>query len=417
MNGPQNTLVHGLAKSGTTALFSRIRNSMPADVVVESFEPPNIETIKKAHEEARRKQAPLLVKVLHASVLEDLGANEENRRIFDKIVLIVRDPRDILVSATLYGGSYHGLWRRSPHAVARALALLRQRERGVPVPLGRLHEALTREPLDSRIASLVEGINACREAIKGFDNSRVFTIPYENFVTNDLDDLAGFFGYPLTGSGDVDPKFSRVTRTKSSGDWRRWITPDDVPILQNALKDILPTLGYDPDDWALEENAEIEPAHASEYVFRLLNEARVRENLPQIDAATLPDINEEVIGYRDGVKHLKSAAKGEPLPPNLARDVLGRLNDDQDAIGELEKSVVQLSQEVERLNRKIEKQQEEAKALHRINRKFASGTRKLLDLGRWRLAGQVLFRDTSKRAPDLAQALDRLEESQNGTDS
>jgi hypothetical protein len=84
-------VIAGLGKSGTTALFSKLKQAMPPETYC-LFEPLRYEApaVDPTH---------VLTKVLipHEKMVDFDSFSE-----FDRKIMIVRDPRDILVSRVLY---------------------------------------------------------------------------------------------------------------------------------------------------------------------------------------------------------------------------------------------------------------------------------------------------------------------------
>jgi len=91
LSNPLNIAVFGLYKTGTTAIFSNILNSLP-------YEPRVIFEEIAYHQLPEDHQTGVLAKVIlgntHADYLGFFG--------FDKKVVIVRDPRDWFISGCIF---------------------------------------------------------------------------------------------------------------------------------------------------------------------------------------------------------------------------------------------------------------------------------------------------------------------------
>jgi len=109
-------LISGLGKSGTTALFFRIKNSMPENTKT-LFEPEKY--IPHAHDQNKAVLAKILL-------YKPQEIDYESFSCFDKKILIIRDPRDRLISMLLYRAwnSFYG----DDHKVSKFLELLRKKE-------------------------------------------------------------------------------------------------------------------------------------------------------------------------------------------------------------------------------------------------------------------------------------------------
>jgi hypothetical protein len=247
-------LVAGIGKSGTTGLYSLVKNSLPGDPLC-AFEPPL----------AAVTGDEVLVKSLVGDVrpnnrLYALGAFGQ----FDKRLFIVRDPRDRLVSGTLYSAATSRFQSRDK--LDEWLKLLEQKEAD-PSSVSLL------ELRGWRHRSLVESgygqaqIDCCGD----YDHCLV---KYEDFVEGRVADVEKYLGFKLTGTADVDPNLLRVVRSKRAGCWRNWFTPEDVEVLKTAYLNFMAHFGYDCDDWNLNDEQAIDPRFGSEYVSRVWSEIR-----------------------------------------------------------------------------------------------------------------------------------------------
>lgn len=273
-------VILGLSKSGTTALFFRLKQALPSKTIT-LFEP--------------QKFDPSIVGANGSRGLLNLGRNQdvlakvlpfkrhdppdiESFAEFDKQILIVRDPRDRLISKLLYA-IYDSTFFLDERKVRSLLEVLNQKEvdpAAVPVrQIVEIFERLNGESFvfDQWIVSYQ------RDSIQrplDFHNSHpdVFLFRYEQLIDDELDSLENHLALPL-GRGDtpLDSEFERVARTKSYGNWRDWLTNEDVEQFKPGLQPFLDR--YYPDaNWDLNAAPAIKPAHSSEYVLRLVNQRR-----------------------------------------------------------------------------------------------------------------------------------------------
>jgi hypothetical protein len=255
-------VVVGLGKSGTTALIYAIRSAMPADTEV-LFEP-------KGHVEL--KAANVAAKVLlHPKFPLDPGFYRQ----FDKIILIVRDPRDIVVSKGLYriygGNPLHADLPKLDQYVE----LLRAKERDPrSVPFMRilaLFASLNGRPPnpDLGIARRLNDIVAFQQAFPG-----CLVYPYEAMVAGRFDAVAEFLSLPAQAmKPEVPASLHRVVRSRRAGNWRDWFCPEDVEHYRPLFSAFMRRYGY-ADDWTLSAAPRIPAEEASEYVLRLARERR-----------------------------------------------------------------------------------------------------------------------------------------------
>lgn len=257
-------LIYGWAKSGTTALFYKLRETFGAANVQEVFEPRG----PFAARERRRKRI-LLVKALWGALLP---ADFDSYRDFNKKIWIARDPRDFLISMYLY----HWESQRShPDVVDRVLAWLREKERNpTNWPMHRLFEdpvlgfgSVRAKSLQVRLAQTMEFLETHR--------NEVYLFRYEDMVAARWEGLERYLGQPIGGAACVPAHKLRVVRSKRAGNWAHWFTPEDVEYYRPIAKDFLQFLGL-ADNWELAERAYIDPNECSKYVERL-----VRQDLPR----------------------------------------------------------------------------------------------------------------------------------------
>ena len=278
-------VIYGLAKTGTSALFYKLKNSLPADTLC-LFEPVSRGRISRFREglkaaSSRRGNRFVLAKVLAFSSARPVRLADF--ATFDKQILIFRDPRDRLVSHLLYK-AYDAGRVADDVAVGEHIAALREKEaRPRSVSLMRLLQTLGR--LQGGAFSLATWSERYRtEAVArplAFHGERpgIHTISYEDMVDDRYTGLESYLGVILDGSATVSDSMRRVVRSRGYGSWRDWFTPDDVAMLRPILQPYLDR--YYPDaDWRLSETPGIDPEHGSRYVERIVNERRAGSALP-----------------------------------------------------------------------------------------------------------------------------------------
>ncbi len=250
----------GAAKSGTTALYFKIRNSLQGSIY-ELFETDHLDS--KASADAHHILAKLLFRQSDHRDLTPFSG-------FEKKIGIVRDPRDRLISGVLYNLFHSDLLQNNLAAREQLLALLEHKER---------------EPQSTSLRSLLQSIQSllgkdlspqwtankflqCLKNCVGF-----FYYKYEDFVAERFSALEDYLGFPLRGENKVDACYQRVIRTKASGNWKNWFLQEDVEFFRPMMKPYLDFFGYE-DDWNVSQNPVISPTHSSLYVRNLLAERR-----------------------------------------------------------------------------------------------------------------------------------------------
>ena len=255
-------VVFGLGKTGTTALYFKLKEAMAADThcVFEprGFVPPPGSTHN------------ILAKVL-------IGYNRDvdpsGFLTFDKTLFLTRDPRDTLVSRVLYDIYNEPTICGDEAQVDVFVNLLRRKEAdpaGTPL----------REIIDlfDRMAKRAVLPRCTRDAGVALDFQRqhgnLFGYRYEDLVRADYAAIEPYLGFTVNReTATVPAEFARVVRTKQAGNWRHWLTAADVDFFRPWFSPYLDHNGYS-DDWLLAPEPHIPRGYCSGYVMRLVNERR-----------------------------------------------------------------------------------------------------------------------------------------------
>jgi hypothetical protein len=277
----ERVLIVGMAKTGTTALFYKILNSMPKETRWH-FEP-------SVYQPDPDESGYTLTKVLFGLTDVDSFASFERR------IVLVRDPRDTFVSQVLYSVLSNSTFR-SPARTEAVVQLLREKESNPrSVALGAVVAQIQQakaQGLITRVFEQMAGIDRSRAAFRRYARrfaqrlSRysdwvarqqgVYVARYEDLVGNQLQGLEAYLGFPLTGAAEVAPWVSQVVRTKGVGDWKNWLLPEDVSVVRKPFQAFIDAYGY-PRDWTIANEPRIDPAHGSLYVRRIAEKMRAQQ--------------------------------------------------------------------------------------------------------------------------------------------
>lgn len=229
-----NYLIAGLAKSGTTILFSLVKKSLNTDICT-FFEPDQDEQFTEILHTGRRSDT--LSKVLIGRVNSDSMFPSK----FDRHIVIYRDPRDQFISMLLYlfydfqlNGDTRGFRQAS-----RAL------ERKVAAPA----ENSTIE-LYNEVSSLVGRApiavfnNLHKEQRAYIDSFAPFLLRYEDFIDGDLQALEQYLCVNLEQDAEVPEIYQRVSRSRAYGDWKHWLNQEDLEYINGEWGETLSRLGY-----------------------------------------------------------------------------------------------------------------------------------------------------------------------------
>jgi hypothetical protein len=278
-------VIYGLAKSGTTALFYKIRNSLPADTICH-FEPSHYTLRDRALDRLRAVRRGRIARDVVAKVLpwDSKPVRVADFDRFERKIILVRDPRDRLVSHLLYK-SYNARFVRDSAAAVQFLTLLRRKEADPrSVPMVRLFEAFDALERDSDWIDQYHRRGVQEPLRFHRERPEIPVFRYEQMVDGRFDDLETIVGLPLGGAPTVPPDLQRVVRTKSYGAWREWFTPEDVDALRPLLQPYLDS--YYPDaSWELGPAPRLDPKYGSAYVESIINERRGLWGLEPLPAA------------------------------------------------------------------------------------------------------------------------------------
>lgn len=257
----------GLSKSGTTALFYLIKDSSKE----------NIETIFERKALARKRELlesnnDVLLKMLLFPGALKKGEYDELVEISDKNILIIRDPRDNIISELLYYGGYHVTWSKSYEQRQKAIALLKEKEANSKiVSVIRLFEILCdrdREDLNQYMMKRYESVS---EFVERYKNVEV--VKYEDILQNSLHNLENYLGFSLAPKTQVKSDHAYVIRKKAEGDWKNWFTEEDIVFFKPILEKYMSQFEY-PNDWTLSAQPGILAKYSSAYFEKLIENKR-----------------------------------------------------------------------------------------------------------------------------------------------
>lgn len=267
-------IVLGLAKSGTTGLWSVLVKSYPRRYL-QFFEGQYLPSrYNKYFGQTNSEQNPRDV-VSKQIIGPDF--NFTDLASFDKIIWMVRDPRDRLISYLLY--RHYDYRYDSDEFVREQLDLLRLKERDP--------DALAMIDLEARLLlprPTLESAFFWNDHQKSnflstlIEEERAFIFKYEDFVNQEYSGLENFLGIKMSRNAKVPKQFQRVIRSKTHSFWNHWFTQKDVDNYMGLFQPFLEQYGY-KDEWALAEEKKIDPEHCSRYVRTIINERRQLDGL------------------------------------------------------------------------------------------------------------------------------------------
>ena len=262
MHSFQKIVIFGPYKSGTTGLFYKIKNSLQHNTRY-LFEAT--EYLAENADDDRN----VLAKVILAVNGEQLGYRYNTFMNFHKKILLTRDPRDLIVSGTLFFLQQEPSIYNNKDRLDKLLALLRRKEQNPKSLSGKeILEQIIAESDNLTLADFIQWLNTQYQWLPEFEKSLhdYHRLRYEDFVDGNLSKLEEYLNLTLTGSASVDDIHSHVPRSINHGNWKNWFSGDeDIRFFQPFLQKYIQVYGYD-EEWILNDNPIIDPSHCSNYV-------------------------------------------------------------------------------------------------------------------------------------------------------
>jgi glycosyltransferase involved in cell wall biosynthesis len=259
-------LIKGLAKSGTTALFFKIKRCMPKKT-------KSLFEVQKYNKLSKDNKTGVIAKLILNGTKEiDL----ESFKDFDKKILIVRDPRDILISGLLYFIREKEFFDNKK-SIKKYLKLLEKKEKKPSsIPMTKIVEE--RSELFFKSKRDVTGfLKSFEEFVNNYYKRKdIFIFKYEDLIKENFEELEKYLGFKLNKKIKVPQIYKRVARTKNYDNWKNWFTKKDLEEFEK-IKESMEKYGYN--NWELNKIQKILPKHCTEYVKKIINEHRKEKNL------------------------------------------------------------------------------------------------------------------------------------------
>ncbi len=258
----ESVLIVGLNKSGTSILTYVVAGGLQNATI--HFEPGNFNSLSDLdlHKEIT-KQSPVVTKSLYYPRHK---INDINRigHLYDKCIWIIRDPRDVIISAFFYTW-YHGHKQQQGKFEQALSETIRKENAPDKIPFHHLTSIIydAKSTIPHFYGSLVN-------AIKDLDNNWL-VIKYEDIINKEYKRLEDYLGFKIDRNAKVSKTLKRVERSKKSENWRNWFNLDDVKYYSPLLIPTLDSLGYDISDWNINQPSRLNPSEGSEYMRSIAN--------------------------------------------------------------------------------------------------------------------------------------------------
>lgn len=256
-------VIFGPYKSGTTALFHQVRNSLPA----------NARTLFEAScyaSEAGDRNRWVLAKVILGVQSDEFSINYDTFLSFNKQIYLIRDPRDWLISGLLFTFQQHPSIYNNDAELDRLVRLLREKEANpTSVSMVTIAEEVIGAIPNQSLSRLTSWMESHFQWLIEFEErlTNYYPLKYEDFVDKKITGLEKYLGIQLFKTIDFGSEHKHVARTKTHGDWRNWFLKEDIEYFRPLFDPYLKHYGYST-EWRLNDVQAIRPERASQYVER-----------------------------------------------------------------------------------------------------------------------------------------------------
>jgi hypothetical protein len=262
-------VIFGAYKTGTTGLFYKIKNSLPPNVR------PLFEENRYVFREGDDRRWVLAKTML--AFQEGSGPVDYTSFMgFDKKIYLVRDPRDWIISATLFIVQQEPSLYSNDDRLRSILELLRKKQT-LPgsFPLWKIMEQILEASDNHSFAEMLAAIERHYRWLPEFEKRLrdYCLVRYEDFVERRLKKLQDYLGFPLAAEAEVAQAHEHVIRTKTYGNWKNWFLPEDIQFFKPLFDEYMRCYGYS-DDWILNARQTISPESCSKYVERTVKRKR-----------------------------------------------------------------------------------------------------------------------------------------------
>jgi hypothetical protein len=263
-------LILGVGKTGTTVVSKAIHHSLPGSHY--HMEPRSVGVLEQLAEPKDTR----VVKILYSQwdtrphLLDALVLGETEFKA-DKTVAIVRDPRDSAVSGLMYCIYVLVTQGATREQVERWVDCVRRKEAD-PISLSLFGMLEEMHGIFGTGFAMMLWIQQQFDYLDWLARHRehLYVLRYEDFVAGDVAGLEDYLGFALSTSRDVG-EYDRVRRTQGAGNWKSLMLPDDVTKIREEFGPRFADAGYT--DWDLPADARLDPAHGSEYIRRVAEDA------------------------------------------------------------------------------------------------------------------------------------------------
>jgi len=255
-------LVIGLPKSGTSYLATIVHSSYENSKI--HFEPGGNRGLC---------DIPLHLKlvsekknIISKSLLVDFPNTKlrDITKLYSKIIVIIRDPRDNFISHFFYRWYYL-------HKIDRS-------------QFNRSYEKMKMKEANPNSISMFDVIGSSinlsnyldktysflKEVISKLEGENKHIILYSDLMQNKTEPLEKYLGVRLEKNVTVHKSIKRVARSRSYNNWKKYFTEEDIRLSKLQFQPYLDYFGFS-EDWELDDITYLDPQQGSEYMYNLFH--------------------------------------------------------------------------------------------------------------------------------------------------
>lgn len=213
-------LICGTGKSGTTAIAFALKKAFEKDYEI-VFEPKTLAALDY-------QKSNFICKSLSLAQ-HNMWKKEQSYILnFEKRIVIVRHPFDVIVSFLLYDPFNRPQFNSDENVETYIDIIKKKSEHPDLVSLKKIVKTY-QEIVGFDVIATIKTWYQSLFNISQNKSLDFFVLKYEDFVESKLSSIKCYLELEnLTNKVDIDSKFSRVSRSKKYGDWKNYFTPKDI---------------------------------------------------------------------------------------------------------------------------------------------------------------------------------------------
>ena len=263
-------LILAPSKTGTTLLHSMIKNSLHGKGYKSFFEPCNHPKFYGGIQKSKK----VIVKDLFRFDLEH-EHDPNHWTNYDKKILLVRDPRDHLISSWMYflatNVGYYGNTGNISQTQAKIIDIVKRKQTDPSAYSYSKFMQDCREAFGIKNPDGGPKTNVWKEFLEYINTHPALgfcIIKYEDMIKDNFENLEKYLGFSINRNQNI-VKIDRVIRSKKYNNWKNWFTTEDIIIMKNQYGNLLEEFGYDNGDWELNTPQILDPKNCQDYLHRV----------------------------------------------------------------------------------------------------------------------------------------------------